>query len=316
MPLDKEGMNMVCVFVDRLGKRPVSIPCNKEIDAQALAQLYLVHIHKYYGPATTIVSDRGPQFISAFWEEFCRLLGTKLKLSTAYHPQTDGQTENANQWIDQRLRPFVNTFQDDWSRLVHYIDYAAASLPHDSTGLSSFQVELGYQPRTDIDWIRLPDKVRVSKHIKEARLDAKAHIKRIHEAWEWCRKSMAVAQEKQQVQANKHRRPVDFEKDDMVWVSTKNWTSERPSRKLGYQNEGPYRILEKVGHSYRLQLPESNKRSDLFAPDLLRKDPGNLLPGQYQEPPLLIVYNQQPEWEVDQVLQSRKRDRRLQYQVK
>jgi transposase InsO family protein len=78
-----------------------------------MAQLYLVYVHKYYGPPTTIVSDRGPQFISAFWDEFCRLLGTKLKLSTPYHPQTDGQTENANQWIDQRLRPFVNTYQDN-----------------------------------------------------------------------------------------------------------------------------------------------------------------------------------------------------------
>ena len=92
----------------------------------------------------TVVSDQGPQFISVFWEEFCRLLGTKLKLLTAYHPQTDRQTENANQWIDQRLRPFVNAFQDNWSKLIHAVDYATAALLHDLTGLSSFQVELGY----------------------------------------------------------------------------------------------------------------------------------------------------------------------------
>ena len=171
-------MNMVCVFVDRLGKRPVSIPCNKSVDARVLAQLYLIYIHKYYGPATTIVSDRGPQFVSAFWEEFCRLLGTKLKLSTAYHPQTDGQTENANQWIDQRLRPFVNAFQDDWSKLIHAVDYAAAALPHELTGLSSFQVELGYQLRMDIDWERPPDKIPVSEHIHMARKDAQAQAER------------------------------------------------------------------------------------------------------------------------------------------
>ena len=315
MPPDQHGMNMVCVFVDRLGKRPVSIPCNKSVDARALAQLYLIYIHKYYGPATTIVSDRGPQFVSAFWEEFCRLLGTKLKLSTTYHPQTDGQTENANQWIDQRLRPFVNAFQDDWSKLIHAVDYAAAALPHESTGLSSFQVELGYQPRMDIDWERPPDKIPVSEHIHMARKDAQAQAKRRQKVWEWCKVAMAKAQEKQQVQANKHRRPVDFQVGDKVWVSTKNWTSERPSRKLGYQNEGPYKITEQVGHSYRLKLPNSNQH-DVFAPDLLRKDPGNPLQGQHQEPPLPIVYNQQPEWEVEQVLHSRKRYRKLQYQVK
>jgi hypothetical protein len=316
MPTDKEGKNMVCVFVDRLGKRPISIPCNKAVDAKVLAQLYLVHVHRYYGPATTIVSDRGPQFISAFWEEFCRLLGTRLKLSTAYHPQTDGQTENANQWIDQRLRPFVNAFQDDWSTLIPLVDYAAANLPHDSTGLSSFQVELGYQPRMDIDWNRPPEIIPVTDHIRKSRKEARACIKRIHESWQWCRTAMAKAQQSQQVQANKHRRPVDFVEGDKVWVSTKNWTSERPSHKLGYQNEGPYEIIEKVGHSYRLKLPDSNKLHDVFAPELLHKDPGNPLPGQHQEPPLPIVYNQQPEWEVEQVLQSRKRDRRLQYQVK
>ena len=106
---------------------------------------------------------------------------------------------------------------------------------------------------------------------------------------------MAKAQERQVVQANRHRRPVDFKVKDKVWVSTRNWTSERPSRKLGYQNEGPYEITEQVGHSYRLKLPEGNQLHDVFAPDLLRKDPENLLPGQHLEPLLPIVYNQQPE---------------------
>jgi predicted aspartyl protease len=316
MPPDRKGMNMVCVFIDRLSKRPISIPCNKAVDARTMAQLYLVHVHKYYGPATTIVSDRGPQFVSAFWDEFCRLLGTKLKLSTAYHPQTDGQTENANQWIDQRLRPFANAFQDNWSTLIHAVDYAAATLPHHSTGLSSFMVELGYQPRMDIDWVRPKDPVPVSQHVKEARKDAQAHIERIHKAWEWARAGMAKAQEQQATQANKHRRPVDFKVKDKVWVSTKNWTSERPSRKLGYQNEGPYEIIEQVGHSYRLKLPEGNQLHNVFAPELLRKDPGDPLPGQHQEPPVPVVYNQQPEWEIEQVLQSRKYRRKLQYQVK
>ena len=66
MPLDKEGIDIVCVFVDRLGKRPISIPCCKSVDARTLAQLYLVHIHKYYSPATTVVLDCGQQFVSAF----------------------------------------------------------------------------------------------------------------------------------------------------------------------------------------------------------------------------------------------------------
>jgi hypothetical protein len=163
----------------------------------------------------------------------------------------------------------------------------------------------------EIDWNRPPDVIPVTDNIRKARKDAKAWIKQIHEVWTWCRTAIAEAQQRQQVQANKHRRPVDFGVGDKVWVSTKNWTSERPSRKLGYQNEGPYEIIEQVGHSYRLKLPDSNKLHDVFALELLRKDPGNPLPGQHPEPPLPIVYNQQPEWEVEHVLQSRQRYRRL-----
>ena len=86
---------------------------------------------------------------------------------------------------------------------------------------------------------------------------------------------------------------MDFKVKDKVWVSTKNWTSGRPSRKLGYQNEGPYKIIEQVRHSYRLKLPEGSQSytHDVFALELLRKDPGNPLLGQHQDPALPIVYN-------------------------
>jgi hypothetical protein len=69
-------MNIVCVFVDRLGKQPISVPCNKSVDTKVMAQLYLTYVYKYYRPVTTVISDCSPQFISAFWKEFCRLLGT------------------------------------------------------------------------------------------------------------------------------------------------------------------------------------------------------------------------------------------------
>jgi transposase InsO family protein len=315
-PKDKLGKDAIAVFVDRLGKRPISIPCNKTVNAKELAKMYMIYVHKYYGPATTIVSDRGPQFISAFWEEFQRLLGTKLKLSTAYHPQTDGQTENANQWIDQRLRPFVNHHQDNWSELIHVVDFAAAALPHDSTGMSSFLVELGFEPRMSFDWDRPAHTIDVSREILKARAKARDKITEIQNAWEWCRKEMARAQERQRVQANKHRRIPDFEVGDMVWVSTKNWKSDRPSRKLEYQQDGPYKILAKEGHSYRLQLPVGNNVYPVFSPDKLRKDPANPLDGQHPDPPLPVEYNNQPEWEVEEVLASKKLRRKLVYRVK
>jgi hypothetical protein len=107
---DKHGFNMILVFIDRLGKDSVSIPCHKTINARGMAKLYVQWVYRFGHTPETIISDRGPQFVSSFWQEFCRIIGVKVKLSTAYHKETDGQTEIINRYIDQRLRPFVTYF--------------------------------------------------------------------------------------------------------------------------------------------------------------------------------------------------------------
>jgi hypothetical protein len=89
-PESKAGNNMIALFVDRLGKRPITIPVRDTITAKQLVPLFLLHVVRHVGIPETIVSDRGPQFISDFWNEFCTRIGTKIKLSTANHPQTDG----------------------------------------------------------------------------------------------------------------------------------------------------------------------------------------------------------------------------------
>ena len=113
MPLDRDGYNTVLVVVDRFGKRAISIPCKKTITAVETAELFIDRVYRIYGPPDTIVSDCGPQFISAFWKELTCILGIKLKLLTAAYLQTDGQTEIMNQYLDQRLCPFVNHYQDN-----------------------------------------------------------------------------------------------------------------------------------------------------------------------------------------------------------
>jgi transposase InsO family protein len=130
-----------------------------------MAWLYVDRIYRWKGAPETIVSDRGGQFISEFWEEICRILGVTLKLSTSEHPQTDGQIEIMNQHIKQRLRPFVNYYQNNWSELFLMVDHAAATVRSESTGFSPFVLECGYEPRMSFDWrgqtedtaIRSPD---------------------------------------------------------------------------------------------------------------------------------------------------------------
>jgi hypothetical protein len=311
-PKDKQGYNNVFVVVDRLGKRAFSLPCKKEVSAVIAAKLYYEHIWRIYGTPETATSDRGPQFISAFTNELCKLTGVKQKLSTAYHPQTDGNTEILNQYLDQRLRPFINHFQDDWADLLPAMDFAQATMTHESTGLSPFELEFGYKPRRHFDW---KERTTASSTPREqlTREQAQQFARRAHDAVAWARANLFRAQQRQQQQANKKRREPDFTVGNYVYVTRKGWTTDRPSEKLDRQLAGSYKIIGMKGHSYVLELPENMKMSNVFHADRLRKDPRNPLPGQEQPPEDPMEVNGFPEWEVDKILASRIYRDKLQY---
>ncbi len=130
---DHNGYNITIIVVDCFGKRPFLILCYKDINAKEAAQLYIHYIYRIYRLPDIIISNHGLQFILAFWNEFIQILGIKLKLFTIYYPQTDSQTEIINQYLDQRLRPFINYFQDNQAELLPLMDYAQVTLPHDFT---------------------------------------------------------------------------------------------------------------------------------------------------------------------------------------
>jgi len=116
-PLPKsQGYDMIMVVVDYFTKIKIIIPTNAELTAAGTAELFKTHIFKRFGLPRGVVSDRGPQFVSRFISELYKGLGIKGLPSTAYHPQTDGQTERANQEIEHFLRLYVNYEQDDWAK--------------------------------------------------------------------------------------------------------------------------------------------------------------------------------------------------------
>ena len=313
-PMTKTGHNAMLVMVCRLSKKPISIPTTRKVNARELAKLFLRYYYRYYGAPESIVSDRGPQFVSDFWNEFTKLLGIKLKLSTAHHAQTDGQTEVVNQYLATKLRPYVNYYQDDWDNWLPMMDHAAGALENVSIGMTPFQVANGYEPRMSFDWKPLSNSLpRLEKLNRE---DARKQAERMKEIWEMAAINMNRAQRNMEHQANKHRREPDFGVGDKVFLSLKDYKIQRPSRKLAEQNEGPFEILEKIGNSYRLRLPASMKINPVLSPDKLRKAADNPLPGQVNVPPEPIEIEGENEWEIEEVLASRINRGKLQYRVK
>lgn len=309
---DKHGYNNILVIIDRFSKQAITIPCKNTITTKEMAQLYIYHIYRYFGPPLTMLSDRGSVFISAFWKEFNTILGTQIKLSSTDHPQTDGQTEIYNQYLTQRLRPFVDYYQTNWSDLLPMMDYAQLTLPHDSLGgLTPFEVVHGFPPRDLWDWRIQSTEPKDKINIEEARSLARS----LHDAQALARRQIILSQERMTNQANKHRREVDFDVGNKVWLDTRYYTTQRPSRKLDNPVSGPFKILEKKGHSYRLELPSSMKIHDTFPPEKLRKAADDPLPGQHTDPSPPINISGEEEWEVDDILASRSWHKQVRYRV-
>lgn len=313
-PRDQRGYDQIMVIIDRLSKQAITIPCHKTIDARGMATLFVQWVYRFGHTPDTIVSDRGPQFVSSFWSEFCRIIGTKVKLSTAYHKQTDGQTEIMNKYIDQRLRPFVSYYQDNWSDLLPMMDRAQSTLPHSSIGMAPYQLLFGSSPKQSWNW--KPEKTPSTIPEKLNHKDALSLATRMHDAWKIAKENMERAQDRMRSATNRHRRPVDWKVGDHVYLSTANLAISRPSRKLSERWEGPFEVLEQVGNAYRLRLPPGSKIHDVFSPDVLCKDPQDPLPGQEAPKPPGTPIQGVEEWEVEEILASKLYRSKLKYKVK
>ena len=147
----------ILVVVDRFTKMAHYVPCRRDVQAEGLADHLLREVVRIHGVPKSIVSDRGPILTSKFWSSFCFYLGIRRGLSTAYHPQTDGQTERQNQTLEQYLRTYCNYEQDDWARLLSLAEFAYNDSQHATTGSSPFQLNYVRDP-CRINWPRMTQK--------------------------------------------------------------------------------------------------------------------------------------------------------------
>lgn len=250
-----KGKTTILTIVDRFSKAAHFIPLNKLPSASETVDLLVQHVVRLHGIPTDIVTDRGPQFISQVWQAFCKAVGTTSSLSSGFHPQTNGQSERANQCLENTLRCLTETHPQSWSEQLPWAEYSHNSLVNSSTGLSPFQASLGYQPP-----------LFPSQEAEIAVPSVQDHLHRCQAIWNDTREALLRSQQSIQLTANRRRRPSpQYTPGQSVWLSTKNIPLQVESRKLAPRYIGPFTIDKIVNPSaVRLNLPNNMRIHPTF----------------------------------------------------
>ena len=305
------GCDAIWVVVHRLTKQRHLVPCASTVDAKDLADLFIQWVFRLHGLPETITTDRGPQFASHFWGRLCERLQIDRRMSTAFHPQTNGQTERFNAVMEQYLRSYVNYLQDDWSSWLPLAEFAANNHSSEATNLSPFFALHGYHPRATTSLLPATEPIPGDP-------DALAAATAIQDIHDHLRAEMGRAQTIQAEGGNRRRTPAPvFRPGDRVWLDARNIKTRKPSVKLDHRRLGPYELIESVGTSaVRLRLPATVQLHPVFHVSLLEHAADNLYPGQIAPPPPPIIVDGEEEWEVETIMASRLHYNRLQYLVK
>eukprot|EP00253_Pinus_taeda_P012980 PITA_12980 len=245
----KKTNDSIMVVVDKLSKSAHFILVQSTYRAAQIANIFMQNIFKLHGLPKVIISDRDVKFTSAFWRTLFEGLGTQLSFSTAYHPQTDGQTERVNQVVEDMLRSYVMQQPTRWEEYLHLVEFAYNNGYHSSLKMSSFEVLYGRKCRTPSSWGGPKDKFLLGLEMLE---EMEVMVKKV-------RANLKMAQDRQKNFADRKRTFKEYQVGEHVYIrirarkSTLQWNA---CAKLAPRFCGPFQILARVGPvAYQLALP-------------------------------------------------------------
>lgn len=253
-----EGFIVILVVVDRFTRYAHFIPLKHPYTAKSVAQVIFDNVVKLHGLPKSIVSDRDKVFASVFWQELFKLMGTRLMLSSAYHPQTDGQTERVNQCLEIYLRCVVGEEPKSWKAWLAQAELWYNTSFHTALGCSPFYALYGHQPNLGT----LSAEQQSSSSVSET-------VEHLQTQRELLKEHLARALNRMKLMADKKRSDKEFMVGDMVLLKLQPYAQSsvvnRPYPKLAFKYFGPYKMLARVGKAaYRLELPETSRIHPVF----------------------------------------------------
>ena len=310
LPRTGSEEDTILVVVDRFTKMAHFVPTSKTCNAKEIARLFLARVVGLHGVPKELVADRDPRFTSEVWSEFCDILGIQHAKSTAFHPQSDGQTERMNRILQDYLRRYVGGLVSSWSDLLPMAELAINSAVQESTKYSPFFLNYGRHPRHPFELAEAFGQggrpLEVGDRLAGSAPAVNAFAGHLAKTWKDARQHLLAAQDRQKALADGKRTDLTLQIGQQVLLSTKNlMTRVVGGHKMLPRWVGPFTVLECIGEvAYRLDLPGTMRCHTVFHISLLKVYKPS---GRVQPPPPLLFEDGQLEFEVQRILDHRTR---------
>ncbi|GJR53619.1 putative reverse transcriptase domain-containing protein [Tanacetum coccineum] len=254
LPRSSQGYDTIWVIVDRLTNSAIFLPIRETDPLEKLAKMYLKEVVARHGIPVSIICDRDPRFSSNFWKSLQKALGTSLDMSTAYHPETDGQSERTIQTLEDMLRACVIDFGKGWVDHLSLVEFSYNNSYHASIKAAPFEALYGRKCRSPVCWAEVGQVQLTGPDLVQDTTEKIIQIKQ----------RMQAARDRQKSYADKKRKPMDFQVGDKVMLKVSPWKGVVRFGKQGKLNPryvGPFKVLEKVrAVAYKLELPQELSR--------------------------------------------------------
>ena len=292
LPLTGRKHDSVWVIVDRLTKSAHFLPVRTDYSLDKLAELYIKEIVRLHGIPISIISDRDPRFTSRFWGKLQEAMGTRLNFSTAFHPQTDGQSERVIQILEDMLRSCAIDYEGSWDRHIPLVEFVYNNSFQSSIGMAPYEALYGRKCRTPLCWTELSERKVIGPDL----------IRETEEKVKIIREKLKVATDRQKSYTDMKRKDIRYEVGEKVFLKVSPWKKVMRFGKKGKLSPrfiGPYEVIEKVGPvAYRLALPpDLDKIHNVFHVSMLRRyrsDPTHIVSSETIELRPDLTYEEEP----------------------